>query len=267
MVLAFFFAIPFLLKLPFFENSRIKILLNNVADYTNNIVFFSFIFSVALILLKKRKHQIIFILTCILIAILSRGAVSNNILIGSFLATIIHVYIFTFLFMVYGSLKSKSLPGLIASLFVLAVPVIIFSAHVLPANYIIYEWAKSIFISNNFHFLNINIAKTFGLSDGKAFYFYESYFLKIQIFVAFAYTYHYLNWFSKTSIIGWHKLITKSNSIIIAIMWILSVVLYTIDYRTGFILLVFLSTLHVFLEFPLNVLSIKGIVTEIKKQL
>lgn len=266
LILAFFFAVPFLLKLPVFENSQIKIWLNNASDYTNNFIFFAFIFSAALVLLKKRKHQLIFIVASILIALFSQGAVSDNILIGSFLATIIHVYIFTFLFMVYGSLKSKSLPGLIASLFVIAVPIIIFSFHKLPVSYTIPEWAKSIFIDNNFHFLNLNIAKTFGLSDGNAFYFYETSFLKIQIFLAFAYTYHYLNWFSKTSIIGWYKSITKRNSIIIAAVWILTVVLYAVNYKTGFILLVFLSTLHVFLEFPLNVLSIKGIVAEIKKQ-
>ncbi len=30
--------------------------------------------------------------------------------------------------------------------------------------------------------------------------------LRISRFLAFAYTYHYLNWFSKTSAIGWHRL-------------------------------------------------------------
>ncbi len=169
--------------------------------------------------------------------------------------------------MLYGAIKLKSYPGLFAAALVLFVPVIIYNIETLPTNYVIAEWSKTIFTTNNFHFLNSNIASVFGIGDGTAFYFYEKPFLKIQTFLAFAYTYHYLNWFSKTSIIGWHKMLSKRNSIIVAVAWIVSVLLYLIDYRTGFILLVFLSTLHVFLEFPLNMVSIKGIGEEIKKRL
>ena len=34
-------------------------------------------------------------------------------------------------------------------------------------------------------------------------------FFKVQAFLAFAYTYHYLNWFSKTLIIKWHQVAKK----------------------------------------------------------
>jgi hypothetical protein len=90
--------------------------------------------------------------------------------------------------------------------------------------------------------------------------------IKIQIFIAFAYTYHYLNWFSKTSIIGWHKGASKTRLGIIATIWIASISFYLYDYRTGIIVLFFLSFLHVFLEFPLNIVSVKGIADSLTKK-
>ena len=81
--------------------------------------------------------------------------------------------------------------------------------------------------------------------------------IKFQMFIAFAYTYHYLNWFTKTTVIGWHRSLTGYRVLMILVIWISSVVLYYIDYGTGLIWLISLSILHVFLEFPLNLLSIK----------
>ncbi len=70
-------------------------------------------------------------------------------------------------------------------------------------------------------------------------------------FIAFSYTYHYLNWFSKTSIIKWHKVEKKYLIATIAI-WLSAIGIYRYDYQTGLKFLFFLSFLHVFLEFPLN---------------
>ena len=38
-------------------------------------------------------------------------------------------------------------------------------------------------------------------------------------FIAFAYTYHYLNWFSKTEIIRWHK-VPKKRFIVVLVLWV-----------------------------------------------
>jgi hypothetical protein len=65
------------------------------------------------------------------------------------------------------------------------------------------------------------------------------------------YTYHYLNWFSKTSIIGWHE-ISRVRMVGIIVLWILAVGIYFVDYRIGFAVLLTLSLGHVILEFPLN---------------
>jgi hypothetical protein len=85
----------------------------------------------------------------------------------------------------------------------------------------------------------------------------------IMRFVAFAYTYHYVNWLSKTSVIKWHKVPT-SFVVITLVMWSASMGLYVVDYRLGIAVLGFFSLLHVFLEFPLNYHSFSGIGKEIK---
>jgi hypothetical protein len=77
-------------------------------------------------------------------------------------------------------------------------------------------------------------------------------------FIAFAYLYHYLNWFSKTEVIRWHK-VPKIRFAAVVILWIAASVFYTMDYSLGLSVLFFLSFTHVLLEFPLNIMSIVGI--------
>jgi hypothetical protein len=81
-------------------------------------------------------------------------------------------------------------------------------------------------------------------------------------FIAFAYTYHYLNWFSKTSVIKWH-LVPRKTLIATIITWLVSISFYIYDYNLGMKVLFFLSFLHVFLEFPLNIVSFTGIGKEL----
>jgi hypothetical protein len=81
-------------------------------------------------------------------------------------------------------------------------------------------------------------------------------------FIAFAYTYHYLNWFSKTSIIQWHK-VPVAWSIANVALWIGAVSLYAWDFRTGVLVLFSLSWLHVFLELPLDFRTAAGIGQEL----
>jgi len=83
-------------------------------------------------------------------------------------------------------------------------------------------------------------------------------------FIAFAYTYHYLNWFSKTSIIQWHNISLRRLLGIVA-LWIGSVGCYLCSYRMGLRWLYFLSMSHVLLEFPLNHLSFMTIGKELGK--
>jgi hypothetical protein len=82
--------------------------------------------------------------------------------------------------------------------------------------------------------------------------------IMLMRFIAFAYLYHYLNWFSKTEVIRWHK-VPKIRFVAVVVLWIAASVFYTMDYSLGLSVLFFLSFTHVLLEFPLNIMSIVGI--------
>jgi hypothetical protein len=88
--------------------------------------------------------------------------------------------------------------------------------------------------------------------------FFSTYGIMLMRFFAFAYLYHYLNWFSKTEVIRWHK-VPKIRLIVIVILWLFACGLYAYNYALGLSFLFFLSFSHVLLEFPLNMVSIVGI--------
>jgi hypothetical protein len=85
-------------------------------------------------------------------------------------------------------------------------------------------------------------------------------------FIAFAYTYHYLNWFSKTSVIGWHRIGRRALTLVI-VLWLGFVGLYAWDYRLGMSCLFVLGLAHVVLEFPLNHLSFMNVGGELRRML
>jgi hypothetical protein len=90
--------------------------------------------------------------------------------------------------------------------------------------------------------------------------------LILMRFIAFAYTYHYFNWFSKTSIIKWHE-VSRARLAAIVALWISAAGTYIYDYALGVKVLFGLSVLHVYLEFPLNHISILGTFREVKGRL
>lgn len=162
-----------------------------------------------------------------------------------FLPTLIHVYVFTAAFMLLGALKSRSLPGLLAFVLLLGIGSFLLFYHPESASQVSDEVKRryGLFVD-----LNRAFARLFGQELANP----ESPLgLAIMRFIAFAYTYHYLNWFSKTSIIKWHQVNWKRLTAIV-LLWLIAVGLYWWNYRYGFIALYTLSFLHVFLEFPLN---------------
>lgn len=182
---------------------------------------------------------------------------------GIFLPTIVHVFLFTGFFVLAGAVKNKSVTAY-ASLVVFIACAASFAFVHLPNNEIL-SVAEKGYIQKYFSIINQALAKVFSINfnSGNNDIFELPGLIAIQRFIAFAYTYHYLNWFSKTSVIKWHD-VSKSRLGVIAILWVVSVVFYYVDFRLGFMVLFLLSMMHVFLEFPLNVHSIKGIISAIK---
>lgn len=245
--------------LPFFTGAT-----QFITDYGDEILLVSLLFAVGLIHFKNRLHLALFLVASIAVAIPILHYLPTFALgVLIFVPTVIHVYCFTLLFMVYGTMQSKSNAGIVAIVLLVLVPFIIIMSHIEPSDYFtLREYTKTSYIDSGFGTVNRNLAEMFGA--GPDFNILSLVAIKVQVFIAFAYTYHYLNWFSKTSVIGWNKNLSKQKSRTILAIWIGSIALYLYNFKVGFIVLSSLSIVHVFLEFPLNVTSIKGILIKLK---
>ena len=252
----------------------------------------------------------------------------------SLVPTLIHVYVFTGLFMLYGALKSRSKTGLLSFVSFILFPIIlVFYAPVDKKSNFLSDYGKKAYYADGegFFYTNVSILDHFKLTDeplltnkqyldsvvnkkgadnqipvaqraritdslknrlnenfivpnpdseyymkpipvkyaipinGKDYYWNTVFFSTIGImlmrFIAFAYLYHYLNWFSKTEVIRWHK-VPKIRFAAVIILWLLACGAYAYDYSIGLNFLFFLSFTHVLLEFPLNIVSIVGIGSE-----
>lgn len=229
---------------------------------TADLILFALLSSIALVFIKDWLYRfVIFALTIVFVGFLN-NADSFFTWAGVFLPTIIHVFIFTWAFMLYGVLKEKSIPGLISILVLIACSLILIFFRPESLNYEVSDYVKRSY--GPFDELNFRMINYLGLgqlSEVKEVFTSNVGFV-IMRFIAFAYTYHYLNWFSKTSVIKWHQ-VSKRSLIITGLVWIISCGLYIYDYSLGLQVLFFLSFLHVFLEFPLNIVSFSGIGKEI----
>ena len=239
----------------------------------------------------------------------------------SLLPTLIHVYVFTGLFMLFGALKSRSKTGLMSVAAFIILPIIlIFVVPVKPKTNYISAYGKEAYYAggDGFFSTNVSIIRQFELSKNMTNSDYIKYFIKDSVekkealilfkdslnkdfviqnpehalymksvaladakpgkpkenwwsivffssagimlmrFIAFAYMYHYLNWFSKTEVIRWHK-VPKIRFAAVLLIWLAACCLYAYNYALGLSFLFFLSFTHVLLEFPLNMVSIVGI--------
>ncbi|TBX70604.1 hypothetical protein EZL74_02705 [Flavobacterium silvisoli] len=272
----FFVTMAFLLCVPLFLKLLSSTSLGSIAGYQNfldfmnkigdEIIVVSLMLALGLIYFKKKKQLILFLLLSLSVVItLLNYLPAMALTMVVFVPTIVHVYFFTLLFMIYGTIHSKSTPGIIAIVLLILVPLIIMTSHINTADYFpLKEKTVTSFNGSNFGILTFNLSHLFEATPEGAFNFMSVLAIKTQIFIAFAYTYHYLNWFSKTSVIGWNKNLSKTKTYTILAIWAVSIALYLYEYRIGFIALLFLSLIHVFLEFPLNMTSIKGIVAKVK---
>jgi len=122
------------------------------------------------------------------------------------LTTIVHVFVFTGLFILWGALKARSTTGHASFAVFLACAT---AALVLPASaYAPSLWVRASFDSNFQGLSQLLLHDVFGVplaSLGSLDLFADQASLRLMRFIGFAYTYHYLNWFSKTSVIRWHE--------------------------------------------------------------
>ena len=188
------------------------------------------------------------------------------VLVATFVPTLVHVYLFTGFFIIYGALKERSRSGYLAFCVFLLCPVIcllIDPRRHTPSAYVAVSYFLN-FGPLNMTMLGLSMPHTRAEATNVGLQVFSSdRGLIVMRFIAFAYTYHYLNWFSKTSIIRWHEVGRKRLAAIAAI-WLAAIGAYVYDYSLGFKVLFCLSFMHIYLEFPLNHLSIIGTYRELR---
>ncbi|OSZ82547.1 hypothetical protein CAP35_04570 [Chitinophagaceae bacterium IBVUCB1] len=225
-----------------------------------NLAYIALLGSIIFVTVKNPFYRI----GGIAVLILSSQVAHNFMLFFTvFLPTLIHVYFFTALFMLYGAIKSQSRFGIPSVIAMVLCPILLYvvfpnKAFYPPTEYSVnaYQLFKVVNINWLMHVQGVPVQADLSAWDKIIFRSSEG--ILLMRFIAFAYTYHYLNWFSKTKIIQWHN-VPKARFAVVILLWLVSVGLYITDYSMGLQWLVFLSFLHVLLEFPLNVTSIIGI--------
>jgi hypothetical protein len=179
-------------------------------------------------------------------------------LLAYFIITIIHVLVFTVAFVLQGALRSRSRWSIASLAVFFACIAAVFAIEfqpLLPASATV-RGVYSFFEPLNLQLLSLFRLPIDGIYD-------TSGALAVMRLIAFAYTYHYLNWFSKTSIIRWHD-VPRRRFVAIITLWIAAVAIYAHDYTIGLSVLYMLSLLHVLLEFPLNHKTFVGIAAELR---
>ena len=233
-----------------------------IGKLSTEIIFTAFGLALIMVLTATFKWRIVGVLILLGSIVLFRSDHWPRLIFSIYLPTLIHVYIFTGAFILYGALKSHSQSGYLSFLVFLectATCVVVDPGWVFTIN----NYVRQSY--NPFSGLSVRLIQDFNLGEFSSYsdIFYSDAGKQAMRFIAFAYTYHYLNWFSKTSVIGWHQ-IPKSRYILICILWIASISLYIYDYNLGFRWLFLLSLAHVLLEFPLNHRSFIVIGTSIR---
>lgn len=165
--------------------------------------------------------------------------------------TLVHVFFFTWTFMVSGALrdKTRTLRKWVNPALMLAIPLALMF---LPMHYAQPRgiWLKA----ESMTFLSIHsklagdlhhtvVLNTTMMDDPII--------AGLLRLFAFAYLFHYLNWFAKTELLEWHR-VSRATWVTIGVLYAAALASFGISFRVGFLVSSFLSLLHVLLEFPLN---------------
>lgn len=262
-------SIPFFQKIEiirdFFQSTGYQPILKWVNRQFGYLILFGLLFSIALVHFSSWFKLMMFFIVAAGLSFVLLNYNKTLFMIATFLiTTIIHVYLFTLLFMYFGYTKNKTFYGKLNIILLLVCPLLIMiSTSPLSESYqlspyivgAVYDSGIGELVYRIAQLLNIHTYGTLDLSTPKA--------VKIMTFISFAYTYHYLNWFSKTSIIGWSRNLTKQKTYAILLIWIGIIILYKYNFNYGLVLLFFFSTLHVLLEFPLNITTMRALVQKV----
>lgn len=234
--------------------------LNFPRDFDASLMFIALLSALVFVTVKNPVYKIGGI---VLLVFVSQVAHQFNYFFTVFVPTLIHVYVFTALFMIYGAIKNKARFGMVSAIVMVIIPFLLYNIY--PDRIFHDPSPSAVSAYKPFSIVNIvwfqyfeKLPRPGSRGELESLLYHSASGVLFVRFVAFAYTYHYLNWFSKTRVIQWHN-VPKRRFVLIIAIWLLSVALYMYNYKTGLQWLLFLSFMHVLLEFPLNMISIIGI--------
>ncbi len=167
-------------------------------------------------------------------------------IVGVLLPTLIHVSLFTLVFMTLGAIRARSGAQLfIVGAYLLAIAVILFVPP--SARTAIPELARL----GNYYFGPVapSLGALFGMPD-------LQFAGRVTGLLSFVYTYHYLNWFMKTDVIRWAD-VPRPRLIGVVTLSIASTALCFYSFTIGITVLLLVSLMHVLLEFPLNTIALR----------
>ena len=170
--------------------------------------------------------------------------------VGILIPTLIHVSLFTLVFMTLGAIKAKSrVQAALVIVYLVAIAAILLAPP--TAEIRIASFAKA--AQDYFGNVGPALSRLFGIPGLQLD-------VRLTSLLAFAYTYHYLNWFIKADVIRWADIPRSRLALVIAAS-AASTALYFYDYAFGFTFLLALSLVHILLEFPLDSLALRQLGT------
>lgn len=191
------------------------------------------------------ESMLLFMVAIALSAIMYSSG-SSLAVVGILIPTLIHVSLFTLIFMMLGAYRSGSrAQAALVAVYLVAIAAIL----LLPptAGVRIASFARA----GHDYFGNVGpaLGRLFGVPG----LFLDT---RLTSLLAFVYTYHYLNWFIKADVIRWAEVPKARLAAMVAASGA-STALYFYDYAFGFTFLLALSLIHILLEFPLNSLALR----------
>jgi len=238
--------------LPHRSIALVLIIVALAASFIESAFWFGFIVWTALIVCalfaatKTARQGMILLILATAVTVFLFSHRSAFAIVGVLLPTLVHVSIFTLVFMVLGAARTRSIAqyGLVATYLVMIVLILAVPPSAATTIPTLAELAH-----NSFG----NVPQALGRALGIPKLTLDA---RITGLLSFVYTYHYLNWFIKADVIRWTA-IPKSRLALIATFSVASTLFYFYNYVWGFAVLLSLSLTHVLLEFPLNSVSVR----------
>ncbi len=178
-------------------------------------MFMAFVYAFCLVI-KDLRWQLVVIASFALVSLLAEPIV---LFLGVVLGSVIHTYFFTGAFILSGALKNRSVPGLVSVGIFLLCGLSFMASEFFPQQFsgLDFYWQRNMGNASTVRLVVDNLVGA--LYTGEAPLTDEllttsQLGVAVVRFLSFMYAYHYLNWFSKTTVIKWHQIDRRATVVV-----------------------------------------------------